>query len=98
MRRMLTSTAARLCRIEQMLRRRSGVTLAAMLRELETSPATLKRDLQCLRATLDAPVSYDHESRRYSFAAPWPGVAYVIAQEAAAATGAAEQCKEAARG
>ena len=49
----------RLYRIERMLRSRKVVTMDTLLRELEVSRATVKRDLEYLRSRLNAPIEWD---------------------------------------
>ena len=44
--------------------------------ELEVSRATLKRDLQCLRERLDAPIVYDQLDNGYRFSSSTPGRAH----------------------
>ncbi len=64
---------ARLYRIEALIRTRGHVSFAALLAELEISPATLKRDLEYLRSRLGAPIEYDHALNAYRFAATGTG-------------------------
>lgn len=59
----------RFYKIELLLKGRGCVSFAALLAELEVSPATLKRDLQYLRDRLSAPIVYDASSNGYRFAA-----------------------------
>ena len=65
----------RLYRIEQLLRERSAVPIAAFLRELEVSRATFTRDLDLLRERLNAPIVYDHSRRGYRLDGAAPGTA-----------------------
>ncbi len=67
--------AARIYKIEMMIRQRGPVSFAQMRAALEVSPATLKRDLEYLRDSLGAPISYDRESNGYRFANTGPGQA-----------------------
>jgi predicted DNA-binding transcriptional regulator YafY len=46
------------------------VNFAALLHELEVSPATLKRDLMYLRTRLSAPIVYDRAANSYHFEIP----------------------------
>ena len=62
------SKTARLYKIEMMIRQRGSVSFAELIDALEVSPATLKRDLDYLRAQLGAPIDYDRDSRGYRFA------------------------------
>ena len=55
----------RFYKIELLLRTRGSVSFAALVAELEVSPATLKRDLQYLRDRLGAPIAYDAPSNGY---------------------------------
>ncbi len=62
------ANTARLYRIEALIRARGHVSFAALLAELEVSPATLKRDLEYLRSRLGAPIDYDRDLNAYRFA------------------------------
>jgi predicted DNA-binding transcriptional regulator YafY len=59
----------RFYKIELLLKSRGSVSFAELKRELEVSPATLKRDLQYLRDRLNAPIVYDAHDNGYRFAA-----------------------------
>jgi predicted DNA-binding transcriptional regulator YafY len=61
------SNAARLYRIEALIRNRGHVNFQTLLDELEVSPATLKRDLDYLRSRLGAPIDYDRALNGYRF-------------------------------
>lgn len=50
-----------------MLHDRRVVSFEQMLEELEVSPATLKRDLQCMRNEMNSPIVWDAELRGYRF-------------------------------
>ena len=63
----------RFYRIELAIRGRQGVSFGDLLKELEVSPATLKRDLQYLRDRMDAPIVYDRDDNVYRFADVVPG-------------------------
>jgi predicted DNA-binding transcriptional regulator YafY len=63
------SNAARLYRIEALIRNRGHVSFQTLLDELEVSPATLKRDLEYLRSRLGAPIEYDRALNGYRFGA-----------------------------
>jgi predicted DNA-binding transcriptional regulator YafY len=65
----MANNAERLYRIEALIRSRGSVSFAALLQELEVSPATLKRDLEYLRSRLGAPIEYDRDSNGYRFGA-----------------------------
>ena len=56
----------RFYKIELLLRGRGRVSFAALLDELEISPAPLKRDLQYLRDRLGAPIVYDSAVRGWA--------------------------------
>ena len=62
------ANAARLYRIEALIRACGHVSFAQLLQELEVSPATLKRDLDYLRSRMGAPIDYDRELNGYRFA------------------------------
>jgi len=67
------SNAARLYRIEALIRSRGHVNFQTLLDELEVSPATLKRDLEYLRSRLGAPIEYDRDLNGYRFGAAHTG-------------------------
>ena len=52
----------RIFKIEQMIAARKVVSFKEMLRELEVSPATLKRDREYLRSRMKTPSDYDREA------------------------------------
>jgi predicted DNA-binding transcriptional regulator YafY len=58
----------RFYKIELLIRSRAGVNFDELRKELEVSPATLKRDLQYLRDRMDAPIVYDRDDNVYRFA------------------------------
>ena len=58
----------RFYKIELLIRSRAGVNFDELRRELEVSPATLKRDLQYLHDRMDAPIVYDRDDNVYRFA------------------------------
>jgi predicted DNA-binding transcriptional regulator YafY len=64
------ANAARLYRIEALIRNRGHVSFQTLLDELEVSPATLKRDLEYLRSRLGAPIEYDRGLNGYRFGVP----------------------------
>lgn len=55
----------RLYKIERLLNARRFVTLKEFIAEIEMSQSTLKRDLECLRERLHAPIVYDRAQRGY---------------------------------
>ncbi len=54
-------------RIDQLIHERGLVSFADLMRELEVSRATLKRDLAHLRDRLNAPIVYDRDARGYRY-------------------------------
>lgn len=63
----------RVYKIDQMLQERTVVSRETLLRELEVSLATFKRDLEHMRDRLNAPVVYDRDLNGYRFAKEQPG-------------------------
>lgn len=59
--------AERIFRIVELMQARRVVTFAELLRTLECSRATLKRDLAFLRDRLGAEFCYDHDARAYLY-------------------------------
>ena len=55
----------RFYKIEDLLRERGSVTTAEFLRELEVSPATLKRDLEFMKNRHNAPIEWDRDTGGY---------------------------------
>lgn len=53
----------RVYKIERLIRSRGVVTIGALGRELEVSPATVRRDLDLLRDRLHSPIVYDRARR-----------------------------------
>lgn len=82
---LLTTTAARLCRVEKLLRSRQVVTTEDLMRATGASRATLKRDLTCLREELGAPVIFDHVQGGYRLTNVWQGIVPTLLQAAEAA-------------
>ncbi len=62
----------RFYRIDQLINQRGAVSFADLMRELEVSRATLKRDLAYLRDRLNAPIVWDRDRGAYRFAAVVP--------------------------
>ncbi|RPH58248.1 MAG: WYL domain-containing protein [Burkholderiales bacterium] len=58
----------RLYRIDQLIHQRTVVPFDDLLRELEISRATLKRDVAYMRDRLNAPIVYDRDRGGYCFA------------------------------
>lgn len=58
----------RLYRIDQLIHQRTVVPFRDLLRELEISPATLKRDIAYMRERLNAPILFDRDRGGYCFA------------------------------
>ena len=63
------ANAARLYRIEALIRAHGLVSFKTLRDELEVSPATLKRDLEYLRSRMGAPIEYDAHGNGYRFGA-----------------------------
>ncbi len=55
----------RITRINALLSRPQGATLAQLMEELEVSRATVNRDLQTLRDVMNAPIVWDRFERTY---------------------------------
>lgn len=72
------SRTVRIYRIDQMLHDRRVVTFEQMLEALEVSPATLKRDLQCMRNEMNSPIVWDAELQGYRFDKPNAGPKYEL--------------------
>ena len=68
----MTKTA-RVYKIETLIRNRGHVSFQTLLDELETSPATLKRDLDYLKDRLGAPILYDRYLNGYKFGQDYRG-------------------------
>lgn len=79
---LLTPTGARLFRIENLLRHSRVVDFAEFRARLGVSAATVKRDLQCMREELGAPIVWDRVERGYRLSTPWQGVAACLYQVA----------------
>ena len=60
-------------RIDQLLNDRHFVSMKVLLKELEVSHPTIKRDLEYMRSRLEAPVKWDNQRRGYYYAEPQPG-------------------------
>jgi len=59
----------RFYKIDSLLQGGKAVPVERMLRELEVSLATFKRDLEYMRDRFHAPIVWDREARGYHFAA-----------------------------
>lgn len=57
-------------RIDQLLNEHAVVPMSMLLREMEVSLATLKRDLEYLRSRLGAPIKWDRGRRGYMYEDP----------------------------
>lgn len=64
------SQLERVFSIDRLLRRRVPPSRNELLRRLEVSPATLKRDLEFMRGRLRAPIRWDRERRGYCYGKP----------------------------
>ncbi|MBN9463870.1 MAG: WYL domain-containing protein [Burkholderiales bacterium] len=58
----------RLYRIDQLIHQHTVIAFNALMRELEVSRATLKRDIAYMRDRLNAPIVHDRERGGYCFA------------------------------
>ena len=72
------ANAARLYRIETLIRARGLVSFKTLLGELEVSPATLKRDLEYLRSRMGAPIEYDALGNGYRFGTAFTGTRHEL--------------------
>ena len=72
------ANAARLYRIETLIRAEGLVSFQTLLNELQVSPATLKRDLEYLRSRMGAPIEYDALGRGYRFGAAFAGTKHEL--------------------
>jgi predicted DNA-binding transcriptional regulator YafY len=72
------ANAARLYRIEALIRARGLVSFKTLLDELEVSPATLKRDLEYLRSRMGAPIEYDALGNGYRFGTAFTGTRHEL--------------------
>jgi predicted DNA-binding transcriptional regulator YafY len=57
----------RIGRINALMRRPQGVTMAQLQDDMEVSRATINRDLQLMRDQMHAPIIWDEQSRCYRF-------------------------------
>jgi predicted DNA-binding transcriptional regulator YafY len=73
----------RIARIQALMSRASGVTMAQLTQELETSRATVNRDLELMRSQMNVPIVWDRDTYSYRIdpkqahggnALPLPGV------------------------
>lgn len=65
------SAFLRFARIHDELAKGAPVTAAALAAYFETSPRTIKRDIERLRDFYDAPIAYDRAARSYRYTAPF---------------------------
>lgn len=68
----------RIYRIDQIIHQRRVARFDDLMRELEVSRATLKRDLAFLRDRLNAPIVFDRDAGGYRFSAPSAGPQYEL--------------------
>ncbi|MCO5105825.1 MAG: WYL domain-containing protein [Burkholderiaceae bacterium] len=68
----------RIYRIDHLIHERKVVPFDDLLRELEVSRATLKRDIMYMRDRLNAPIVHDRERGGYCFAAAGVGRQYEL--------------------
>jgi predicted DNA-binding transcriptional regulator YafY len=57
----------RIFKIDRLLRGKTRPDMRKLLRELEVSEATIKRDLEYMRSRLNAPLTYDRPNRAYCY-------------------------------
>lgn len=55
----------RMARINALVSRPLGVTMAQLIEELEVSRATINRDIELLRSQLNTPIVWDHDTYSY---------------------------------
>jgi predicted DNA-binding transcriptional regulator YafY len=55
----------RIARIQALMSRASGVTMAQLMQELEASRATVNRDIELMRSQMNAPIVWDRETYSY---------------------------------
>lgn len=72
------SRTVRIYRIDQLLHDRRVVSFEYLLEALQVSPATLKRDLACMRNQMNSPIVWDAEKRGYRFGEPGVGPKYEL--------------------
>jgi predicted DNA-binding transcriptional regulator YafY len=68
----------RFYKIHQLLTDRKSVPFAVFRDALGVSPATLKRDLEYMRSSFNAPIEYDREANGYRFGKPRSGPRYEL--------------------
>ena len=68
----------RLHRIKQIIEARRTVSFSDLMRELEVSRATLKRDLVKLRDSFNAPIVFDRDAGGYRFGNPNNGPSFEL--------------------
>jgi predicted DNA-binding transcriptional regulator YafY len=63
----------RFYKIDQLLNDRRAVPMDVLMEKLESSKATVKRDLEYMRDRLNAPIIWDRSLRGYCFdrSMPW---------------------------
>jgi len=79
---LLTPQAARYYRIERALRQKGCLRFNELKALVGVSTATLKRDMQCMRQVLEAPLRYDAWENGYRLDPAWPGLLAKIEEEA----------------
>src|SRR5438105_1745001 len=68
----------RFYKIDQLLKDRKAISFSALQSSLAVSPATLKRDLDYMRSSFNAPIEYDREANGYRFGKPRSGPRYEL--------------------
>jgi len=68
----------RFYKIDQLLKQRRTISFAALKDALGVSAATLKRDLEYMRDSFNAPIEYDRDANGYFFGEPRSGPRYEL--------------------
>lgn len=69
----------RMARINALLSRTQGVTMAQLMQELEASRATINRDLELMRSQMNTPILWDRETFSYRIdSSPALGTRYML--------------------
>src|SRR5689334_19236777 len=68
----------RFYKIDQLLKQRRTVSFASLQDALGVSAATLKRDLEYMRDSFNAPIEYDRDANGYFFGEPRSGPRYEL--------------------
>ena len=68
----------RFYKIHQLLTDRKVVSFRTLMERLQVSRASVKRDLEYMRDSFNAPIEYDREANGYKFGNPKPGPRYEL--------------------